>query len=755
MNKKISTFIIILIAALLLHGLTSRAQVPQKVSYQSIIRDATGELVKSVAVGVRISILQGSATGIVVYTETHYPTSNYNGLITLEVGTVYPEVFATINWSNSPYFLKVETDPSGGTSFSVTGTSEIISTPYALHAGKADSSVNETDPVFTAWDKSTGITITENQISDLQYYLTDETQSLAAVLSHGSDANAWQIKNVAEPSHFSDAATKNYVDEQWERFKGTTPGEMKFWDGTKWHSVSPGKHNDVLHFCNGVPTWGNCPEAPTISTSPLTNITSTTAIGGGIISVDGGSPIIACGLVWDTDQNPDIDNHLGMTLESTISNEFASNLHSLTPNTIYYVRAYATNSTGTAYGNELQFSSLASIANVLTGEANEITDTSATLSGEITSDGGSIITGRGFVYHTSPGFDPESLGERFVHSANETGTYTICINGLEQNTTYYFVAYATNAVGTAYGNEEAFTTSCPVPARPGSIAGNTTVATSATGETYSIEAVPNATTYTWAVPQGANITHGQGTTEIMVDFGTTGGDISIKAINICGESEAQKLTVEINVVNPVLPTVGLVAWYTFNNNANDESGNGLHGVNNGATSTTDRFGNENSALSFNGTNNYVEVLDNDLLDVNTFTLSCWFYSLSTQEGFIAVKGNSDYNGPFRLYLTTLLTGDTWRNSSASGRVYQVKDYSTMEWHHVILLFDGSVQKLYYDGILIATDNQSGPLNINSDKLLFGKRNSGNFFQGKIDEVRLYNRALTDTEVQIIYNDGNS
>lgn len=159
------------------------AQSPEKMSYQAVIRNSSNELVINQAVGMQISILQGTADGTPVYIETQTPTTNANGLVSFEIGgdnaTVVNGNFSSIDWSAGTYFIKTETDPTGGTSYTITGTSQLLSVPYALHAKTAESvsgeiTVTETDPTFTAWNKSTGISITESQISDLQNYLTAE-----------------------------------------------------------------------------------------------------------------------------------------------------------------------------------------------------------------------------------------------------------------------------------------------------------------------------------------------------------------------------------------------------------------------------------------------------------------------------------------------------------------------------------------------------------------------------------------------------
>ncbi|MDT8416088.1 MAG: hypothetical protein RQ735_12030 [Flavobacteriaceae bacterium] len=115
------------------------AQAPEKVSYQAVIRDGSNNLIVSTPIGMQISILQGSSSGTAVYVETHTPTTNVNGLVSIEIGAgaVISGTFATIDWSNGPYFIKTETDPTGGTTFSITGTSQLLSVPYALHAKTA------------------------------------------------------------------------------------------------------------------------------------------------------------------------------------------------------------------------------------------------------------------------------------------------------------------------------------------------------------------------------------------------------------------------------------------------------------------------------------------------------------------------------------------------------------------------------------------------------------------------------------------
>ncbi len=176
------------LAFALILSITSLAQAPQKMSYQAVIRNTSNTLITSSPVGMQISILQGSTTGSVVYTETQTINTNANGLVSLEIGngTVVTGTFAAINWANGPYFIKTETDPTGGTAYTISGTSELLSVPYALHAKTAESitgGITETDPIFVA-SPANGITTTSitnwnNKLdTEIDGSITNEIQTL-------------------------------------------------------------------------------------------------------------------------------------------------------------------------------------------------------------------------------------------------------------------------------------------------------------------------------------------------------------------------------------------------------------------------------------------------------------------------------------------------------------------------------------------------------------------------------------------------
>jgi len=120
---------------------TTGAQSPQKMSYQAVVRNSNNVLITSTAIGMRVSVLQGSESGTEVYKEIYNPNpqTNANGLVTLEIGNGIPlkGTFGAIDWANGPYFIKIETDPTGGTNYTITGSSQLLSVPYALFSANS------------------------------------------------------------------------------------------------------------------------------------------------------------------------------------------------------------------------------------------------------------------------------------------------------------------------------------------------------------------------------------------------------------------------------------------------------------------------------------------------------------------------------------------------------------------------------------------------------------------------------------------
>ena len=194
-----------------------------------------------------------------------------------------------------------------------------------------------------------------------------------------------------------------------------------------------------------------------VTTTSISSITLTSASSGGSITGDGGTPITSRGVCWSSiTSSPTIVNQ--KTIDGTGIGTFTSFITGLLPGTTYYVRAYATNSTGTAYGILRSFntSSATTPVGVTTTAISLITQVSASSGGSITSDGGSTITRRGVCWNsTNPN---PTTSNSFTNNGTGIGSFTASLTGLIANTTYYTRAYATNSIGTSYGNTLVFTT---------------------------------------------------------------------------------------------------------------------------------------------------------------------------------------------------------------------------------------------------------------------------------------------------------
>ena len=193
---------------------------------------------------------------------------------------------------------------------------------------------------------------------------------------------------------------------------------------------------------------------PRITTATISGITFETAISGGNVSFEGTSPVTVRGVCWGTSQNPTTSN--ARTADGSGTGGFTSNLTRLYGSTTYYVRAYATNKEGTAYGEEISFTTLSpGLPTVSTADVDDIQFESATCGGSITAIGGATITARGVCWSTS--HNP-TINNNHTADGMWEGAYTSRLTDLTDGTVYYVRAYATNSAGTAYGEEKSFKT---------------------------------------------------------------------------------------------------------------------------------------------------------------------------------------------------------------------------------------------------------------------------------------------------------
>ncbi|MFT3751684.1 MAG: hypothetical protein QM800_02020 [Paludibacter sp.] len=243
--------------------------------------------------------------------------------------------------------------------------------------------------------------------------------------------------------------------------RGQSVGDMLYWNGTDWLSIPVGVPGQYLQISGSlIPTWGGSVFS-TLSTTAASTITATSAVSGGNITSDGGSPVLSRGICWNTVGAPTIGNTKTVDVSGGIGS-FAGSLTGLLSGTTYYVRAYAMNSTTINYGNEITFTTSASAPTVAaTTAATVITGNTANTGGNVTASGGSPITERGVCYGITT--NPTIAGAKLIDPSPGVGSFVSSLSGLSGGTLYYARAYATNSIGTTYGTQISFTTAVVPP----------------------------------------------------------------------------------------------------------------------------------------------------------------------------------------------------------------------------------------------------------------------------------------------------
>jgi chitodextrinase len=368
---------------------------------------------------------------------------------------------------------------------------------------------------------------------------------------------------------------------------------------------------------------------------------------------------------------------------TTNTNELIFNDSNLSPNTAYTYRVYAYNNTGNSltYSNEITVTTNTPITlpTLTTTIASSITGNSAVSGGNITFDGGATITARGIVWNTST--NPTIANNKTVDGIG-IGTFTSNLQNLTSATTVYLRAYATNSIGTSYGNEISFTT---------------------------------------------------------------------KNVNL---------------------GYGLIAYYPFDGNANDTSTNGNNGIISNVIQTNDRNGITNSAYEFNGVNSRILVSNSVSLNPESITICGWYnmYQLPTglpgQSGDVALV-NKWYQG-----LNCLSNSDTYSIEIANSNnnpvlIGATSNYTGTSFYSNTNTISNSWQfftfthdkitggKLYLNGVQVSSNSLGGAICRSTNPLYIGADNNrGNlwrFFKGKIDDIGIWNRALTQDEITALYN----
>ena len=245
------------------------------------------------------------------------------------------------------------------------------------------------------------------------------------------------------------------------------------------------------------------------------------------------------------------------------------------------------------------------------------------------------------------------------------------------------------------------------------------------------------------------------------------GNSSFRAEGIFGFPQLGETTFRGLRKNPCLLHIlnaeeGLVAYYPFNGNANDESGNGNNGTENGGvTLISDRLGNANSAFSFDGVDDYIRVLDDDSLDITDhFSVSFFIKTPLSQTGYFFTKHKASVDGDGSWFL------ELQPNNTIMFESTPFSDYSVITgpitvgtWNHVAFTFDHGTDNwnTYVNGQLTGTGTRAFSIGNTAIDLIFGAHmnNSGgiyNFYEGELDDIRIYNRALSEAEITALYEE---
>ena len=406
------------------------------------------------------------------------------------------------------------------------------------------------------------------------------------------------------------------------------------------------------------------------------------------------------------------------------------------------------------------------VPTLTTATVTNITGTTATSGGTITDEGSGTVVERGICW--SKGITPTIADIKTIEGGG-AGTFISNMVNLDVATSYYVRAYAKNEAGTGYGMAMAFSTLGQAPSATTQSACcitytgarlNGTVNANYISTTVTFE-YGTTTTYGSSIATTPSPVTGNTTTSVIASIaglntGTT-YHFRIKALNSLGTTYGDDMSFTI----PIPPsTNGLVAYYPFNGNANDESGNNLNGTVYGATLTTDKSGTPNKAYYFNGSNNYIKILSNTLLNLPTYTIAVWinverFSGSNAEAGEILAKGiypNYNYNLAAGVNNTnTLGTGTTSNGNYADFQ--STNTFNAKTWYLLAVTNDGSNLKMTVNTVSNGSISV-GTIQTNNNDIYIGRYEGDTrwFYKGKIDDIRIYNRALTETEIQQIYNE---
>ena len=496
---------IIYLITILFLSVGAVAQSPQLISYQAVVRNSSNVLVANSTVGVAISIVKDSANGTTVYSELQTASTNGNGLFSIVIGNglFASGSIAAINWGNGVYYIKSQIDPNGGINFTISGTTQLLSVPYALYAANGNpAGKNKGDLQY--WDGSkwvvlpagangTVLTMANGVPTWTTPTTTPTTTAAPTVTTISAAANSSTTATVYGLVTANGGATVTARGFCWSTSNAsptlsdnnktgtfTTAAADTFYASLSSLTAST-TYYVRAYATNSVGTSYGSPlsiTTPSATTTPTVSLLSAVApvftpgvfvagYGAGLLVSNGGSAVTAQGICWSTSPSPTLSNfYIGGTFVAT-RDTFNTTLSGMNPSspTTYYLRAYATNSVGTSYSNQITlqvpgYVTSTTAPTVSTLSASSTGATSGSLSGIISATGGTTITAQGFCWSSTN--STPSLLDNIVSGTIVTpgsDTFYASLSNLANGTTYYVRAYATNSVGISYGSTISFTAS--------------------------------------------------------------------------------------------------------------------------------------------------------------------------------------------------------------------------------------------------------------------------------------------------------
>jgi hypothetical protein len=463
----------------------------QGINFQGVARSANGTILANSSISLRLSILSKSVDVTPEFVEVKKVVTNSQGIFSIVVGDgvtfATMGIFKNLNWAEAPKFLKVEMDPSGGSNYLNMGITQLQYVPFSFYSLGVDAA--NVAGVLPVKSGGTGVA----SISDLKVALVldkvnntaDLDKPISTLTQTALDTKLNKVDTISLSNRINSLSNSNtsstLVAPNMTISKRnlivnpspgliifctdcSTPGVLQFYNGSNWVSI----------FANTTNSFS----LPEIETTTVSDIRASYAYGGGNVISDGGATILARGICYGVNQSPTTSNS-NITFNETNNNkifgQFAAGLYNLLPAKKYYVRSFATNNAGTAYGAEKSFTTYAypslstkSITGIRATTSSYPNSMQMSSGGIVSSNGGIDVVKVGIIYDTAS-IDTSSFGRYetpfgnnyygYKYTTSSLTNFSIDVTGLLPNTKYYTRAIAFNKFNEiGYGQELNFTT---------------------------------------------------------------------------------------------------------------------------------------------------------------------------------------------------------------------------------------------------------------------------------------------------------